>query len=36
MSEDDESKLLEQAQASSVAIKDRAGLELPDRYLIGD
>jgi len=36
MSEDDESKLLEQAQESSVAIKDRAGLELPDRYLIGD
>jgi len=36
MSEDDESKLLEQAQTSSVAIKDRAGLELPDRYLIGD
>jgi len=36
MSEDDESKLLEQAQTSSAAIIDRADLELPDRYLIGD
>lgn len=36
MSEDDENKLLEQAQASSTAIKDRADLELPEKQLIRD
>jgi atrazine chlorohydrolase/5-methylthioadenosine/S-adenosylhomocysteine deaminase/melamine deaminase len=34
MSEDDETELLDQAQAASTAVKDRAHLELPEKHLI--
>jgi hypothetical protein len=36
MSEHDERRLLEQAQAASTAVKNRANLEVPSRHLIGD
>jgi cytosine/adenosine deaminase-related metal-dependent hydrolase len=36
MSEDEEMSLLEQAQAASTAVKNRANLEVPSRHLIGD
>lgn len=34
MSEDDENRLLDQAQEASIAVKERAHLELPGSYLI--